>query len=94
MVAIARGAGWGVLINHQPGKTGSAFEADLAVGLSVRQIKVTSAPCRHWEQLCGYNQWLCKYNHLLRIETELGWEDKAVYAGTVSEGALQLCGEE
>jgi enolase len=81
MVATARAAGWRSTIVYQAGEAGSAFEADLAVGLGVGQLRVTGAPCRHWERLCGYNQWLCKYQHLLRIEMELGWEEQAVYAG-------------
>lgn len=69
-VKSARSAGWSVMASHRSGETEDSFLADLAVGLSTRQIK-TGAPCR--------GERLAKYNQLLRIEEELG--EAAVYAG-------------
>jgi len=68
--AMARQAGWGVMVSHRSGETEDTFIADLVVGLGVGQIK-TGAPCR--------SERLAKYNQLLRIEEELGAH--AHYAG-------------
>ena len=69
-VKIAKQAGWGVMTSHRSGETEDTFIADLAVGLSMGQIK-TGAPCRA--------ERLAKYNQLMRIEEELG--KNAKYAG-------------
>ena len=42
-VAMAQGAGWGVMTSHRSGETEDTFIADLAVGLCTGQIKVGSA---------------------------------------------------
>merc|ERR1712060_294270 len=57
-VALAKTAGWGVMVSHRSGETEDSFIADLAVGLGTGQIK-TGAPCR--------SERLAKYNQLLRI---------------------------
>ncbi len=66
----ARNAGWGTVVSHRSGETEDTTIADLAVALSVGQIKA-GAPCR--------SERLAKYNRLLRIEEELG--EEAEYAG-------------
>ncbi|MED6215955.1 Beta-enolase [Stylosanthes scabra] len=70
VVKQAKEAHWGVVTSHRCGETIDSFIADLAVGLSVGQIKA-GAPCR--------GERLEKYIQLLRIEEELG--DQAVYCG-------------
>lgn len=67
---MAQKAGWGVMVSHRSGETEDTTIADLVVGLRTGQIK-TGAPCR--------SERLAKYNHLLRIEEELG--EHAKYAG-------------
>lgn len=54
---------WGIMASHRSGETEDTFIADLAVGLTTKQIK-SGAPCR--------SERLAKYNRLLRIEDELG----------------------
>jgi len=61
--ALARKAGWGIMVSHRSGETEDSFIADLVVGLGTGQIK-TGAPCR--------SERLAKYNQLLRIEEQLG----------------------
>jgi len=68
--ALARQAGWGVMVSHRSGETSDTFIADLVVGLGTGQIK-SGAPCR--------GERTAKYNQLLRIEEELG--SKCKYAG-------------
>jgi enolase len=64
---------WGVMVSHRSGETEDSFIGDLAIGLSVGQIK-TGAPCR--------SERLAKYNQMLRIEEELELEKaKFTYAG-------------
>ena len=58
------------MVSHRSGETEDTFIADLVVGLRTWQIK-TGAPCR--------SERLAKYNQLLRIEEELGFD--TIYAG-------------
>ncbi|MDY7039493.1 MAG: phosphopyruvate hydratase, partial [Chloroflexota bacterium] len=69
-VQMAQRAGWTVVVSHRSGETEDSTIADLAVAWNVGQIK-TGAPAR--------GERTAKYNHLLRIEEELG--ETAVYAG-------------
>lgn len=62
-IAVARSAGWTVVISHRSGETEDTTIADLAVGLGAGQIKA-GAPCR--------SERVGKYNRLLRIEEQLG----------------------
>ena len=62
-IAVAREAGYGLVISHRSGETSDDFIADLAVATNAGQIK-TGAPCR--------GERVAKYNQLLRIEEELG----------------------
>lgn len=61
--ALARTAGWNVMVSHRSGETENHFIADLAVGLANQQIKA-GAPAR--------GERTSKYNQLLRIEEKLG----------------------
>ncbi|KAJ6889319.1 hypothetical protein NC652_030183 [Populus alba x Populus x berolinensis] len=61
------------------GETEDTIIADLSVGLATAQIK-TGAPCR--------SERLAKYNHLLRIEEELG--SAAVYVGAKFRTPLKM----
>ncbi|MEX2158766.1 MAG: phosphopyruvate hydratase [Dehalococcoidia bacterium] len=69
-IAMARKAGWNVVISHRSGETEDTTIADLAVATGAGQIK-TGAPAR--------GERTAKYNRLLRIEEELG--ASARYAG-------------
>ena len=69
-IALAREAGYGVVVSHRSGETEDTTIADLAVATGAGQIK-TGAPSR--------SDRVAKYNQLLRIEEELG--DRAVYPG-------------
>ena len=62
--------GWGVMVSHRSGETEDTFISDLAVALNCGQIKA-GAPAR--------TDRTAKYNHLLRIEEELGKHGR--YAG-------------
>ena len=62
-IAMAGGAGYGVVISHRSGETSDTFIADLAVATGAGQIKTGSA-CR--------SERVAKYNQLLRIEEALG----------------------
>jgi len=77
-VAMARKAGYGVVISHRSGETEDAFIADLAVGTGAGQIKTGSA-CR--------SERIAKYNRLLAIEKELG--KKAHYGGATFRTATK-----
>ncbi|MBI1876047.1 MAG: phosphopyruvate hydratase [Acidobacteria bacterium] len=70
-VAMARRAGYGVIISHRSGETEDTTIADLAVGTGAGQIKTGSA---------SRTDRVAKYNRLLRIEEEMG--KNARYAGT------------
>ncbi|GBL17407.1 enolase [Chloroflexota bacterium] len=69
-VDLCQRNGWAAVTSHRSGETEDATIADLAVALSMGQIK-TGAPAR--------TDRVAKYNQLLRIEEELG--SSAVYAG-------------
>jgi enolase len=62
-IAMAREAGYRVVISHRSGETEDVTIADLAVATGAGQIK-TGAPSR--------SERVAKYNQLLRIEEELG----------------------
>ncbi len=69
-IRMADAAGFGSVSSHRSGETEDTTIADLAVGAGTGQIKTGS--------LCRTDR-ICKYNQLLRIESELG--DRARYAG-------------
>ena len=69
-IALARSAGYSVVMSHRSGETEDTTIADLAVATNAGQIK-TGAPSR--------TDRVAKYNQLLRIEEELGSE--ASYPG-------------
>jgi enolase len=69
-IAVARRAGYGIVISHRSGDTEDVTIADLAVAVNAGQIK-TGAPAR--------SDRVAKYNQLLRIEEELG--PRAEYPG-------------
>ena len=69
-IALARDAGFAVVVSHRSGETEDTTIADLAVGTGAGQIKTGSL---------SRTDRVCKYNRLLRIEAELG--DRAHYAG-------------
>jgi enolase len=62
-IALAKSAGYAVVISHRSGETEDTTIADLAVATNAGQIK-TGAPSR--------TDRTAKYNQLLRIEGELG----------------------
>lgn len=64
-MALARKAGYRVVISHRSGETEDTTIADLAVATGAGQIK-TGAPSR--------TERVAKYNQLLRLEEELGAE--------------------
>ena len=66
--SLTHKSGWSTIISHRSGDTDDSFIADLAVALNAGFIK-TGAPCRSERN--------AKYNQLLRIEEELGFN--AVY---------------
>jgi enolase len=69
-IRMADAAGFASVVSHRSGETEDTTIADLAVGAATGQIKTGS--------LCRTDR-ICKYNQLLRIESELG--DRARYAG-------------
>jgi enolase len=69
-IEMAKRARWTAVVSHRSGETEDTTISDLAVAVNGGQIK-TGAPCR--------SDRVAKFNHLLRIEEELG--DMAVYAG-------------
>jgi len=62
-IAMARDAGYGIVISHRSGETEDSTIADLAAGVAAGQIKTGS--------LCRSDR-VAKYNRLLRIHEELG----------------------
>ena len=62
-IAMAKQAGYSVVISHRSGETEDTTIADLAVATAAGQIKTGS--------LCRSDR-VAKYNRLLRIEAELG----------------------
>ena len=69
-IAMARRAGFGIVISHRSGETEDSFIADLAVATNAGQIKTGSL---------SRSDRMAKYNQLLRIEEELGVQ--AIYQG-------------
>jgi enolase 1/2/3 len=69
-MAMARKAGFGLVISHRSGETEDTFIADLAVAANAGQIKTGSL---------ARSERVAKYNRLLRIEEELG--SAAAFAG-------------
>ena len=69
-VEAAQQAGYTCVMSHRSGETEDTFIADLAVGWGCGQIK-TGSVCR--------GERTAKYNHLLRIEEELG--EKGLFHG-------------
>lgn len=69
-IAMAKNAGYSVVISHRSGETEDTTIADLAVGTAAGQIKTGS--------LCRSDR-VAKYNRLLRIEAEL--QGTAAYRG-------------
>jgi len=69
-IRIAQDAGYAAIASHRSGETEDTTIADLAVATGVGQIKTGSA---------SRTDRICKYNQLLRIESELG--PRARYAG-------------
>ena len=69
-IALARRAGFGIVISHRSGETEDSFIADLAVATNAGQIKTGSL---------SRSDRMAKYNQLLRIEEELGVQ--AIYQG-------------
>ena len=69
-IRVARDAGYAAISSHRSGETEDTTIADLAVATGVGQIKTGSA---------SRTDRICKYNQLLRIESELG--GRARYAG-------------
>jgi enolase len=70
-IRISRDAGYGTVLSHRSGETPDDFIGDLAVGVSIGQIK-TGAPCR--------GERVAKYNEMMRIEEMLG--ERAKFAGS------------
>ena len=69
-IRLAQQAGFAAVVSHRSGETEDTTIADLAVATGAGQIKTGS--------LCRTDR-VCKYNQLLRIESELG--ERAQYAG-------------
>ena len=69
-IKMAQAAGYTAISSHRSGETEDTTIADLAVALTMGQIK-TGAPSR--------SERVAKYNRLLRIEEELG--ESALYSG-------------
>lgn len=61
-IELARSHGYNTVISHRSGETEDTTIADLAVGLSLGQIKTGSM---------SRTDRICKYNQLMRIEEEL-----------------------
>lgn len=61
-IALAKQAGYKTVLSHRSGETEDTTIADLAVGLSLGQIKTGSM---------SRTDRICKYNQLIRIEEEL-----------------------
>ncbi len=72
-IAMAKRAGFGVVISHRSGETEDTTIADLAVAVNAGQIKTGSL---------SRTDRTAKYNQLIRIEEELG--RAAVYRGSAA----------
>lgn len=66
-IKTAQEAGYNVIVSHRSGETEDTIIADIAVAFNTGQIK-TGAPCR--------SERVAKYNRLLRIEEQIGEEEK------------------
>ena len=62
-INLAKNAGWTTIISHRSGETEDTTISDIAVGLTVGQIKTGSL---------SRSDRIAKYNQLLRIEEDLG----------------------
>lgn len=62
-IELARENGYATVISHRSGETEDTTISDMAVGLSLGQIKTGSL---------SRTDRICKYNQLIRIEEELG----------------------
>ena len=62
-INLAKSAGWTTIISHRSGETEDTTISDIAVGLTVGQIKTGSL---------SRSDRIAKYNQLLRIEEDLG----------------------
>jgi enolase len=62
-IAVARGAGYSLVVSARSGETEDTTIADLAVGVAVEQIKIGSIV---------RSERLAKYNQLLRIAESMG----------------------
>jgi enolase len=69
-IDLAKMHGYTCVVSHRSGETDDSTIADLTVATGVGQIK-TGSVCR--------GERVAKYNRLIEIERELGWQ--AVYAG-------------
>ena len=69
-VNLARNNNYSAVISHRSGETEDTIIADFAVAMGMGQIKTGSA---------SRTDRICKYNQLLRIESQLG--DRAVFPG-------------
>lgn len=76
-IRISREAGYGTVLSHRSGETADDFIGDLAVGVSIGQIK-TGAPCR--------GERVAKYNEMMRIEEMLGGETRFAGPGVFASG--------
>ena len=79
-IEMAKEASYSTVVSHRSGETEDSFIADLAVGVNAGQIK-TGSLCR--------SERMAKYNHLLRIEEELG-DDADFFGPIMAEYYLQL----
>jgi len=70
VVSLAKRCGYRTVISARSGETEDDTMADLAVATGAGQIKVGSVTC---------SERMAKYNRMLRIEGELGWQ--AAYRG-------------
>ena len=61
-IELAKANGYKTIISHRSGETEDTTIADLAVGLSLGQIKTGSM---------SRTDRICKYNQLMRIEDEI-----------------------
>ena len=76
-INLAKENDFSTIISHRSAETEDDFIADLAVGLTAKQIKTGSL---------SRSERICKYNRLLEIEEELG--DRAVYSHTLGSRLL------
>jgi len=76
-VQMAQKAKFGVILSHRSGETEDSTIADIAVAMNAGQIKTGSL---------SRSDRIAKYNQLIRIEEELGYN--AIYAGD----SIMRCG--